>query len=117
MWLDLPGTGAQWLECAAAGVRAHLAEPAEAAALTGRRRHDKTDWLDARHLRELLEAEKLPECWIPPQLVVEIRAKVRLYKDPLDECVGWQQGIHAVLFHHGVPAQARLLAGERERLA
>jgi hypothetical protein len=49
--------------------------------------------------------------------VVEIRAKVRLYKDLLDECVGWQQGIHAVLFHHGVPAQARLLAGERERLA
>jgi transposase len=104
-------------ECRAAGVRAHLAEPADAAALRGRRRHAKTDRLDARHLRELLEAGKLPECWIPPELVVETRARVRLYKDVLDERTGWQQRIHAVLFHHGVPAQAKLLAGDRERLA
>src|SRR6266545_5200968 len=40
-------------ECRAAGVRAHLAEPAEVAGLRGRRRHPKTDRLDARHLRGL----------------------------------------------------------------
>src|SRR5213083_827010 len=74
-------------ECGVAGARAHLAEPAAAAALKGRRQHAKTDRLDARHLRELLEAGKLPECWMPPQLVVQTRAKVRLYKDLLDECV------------------------------
>jgi transposase len=62
-------------ECRAAGVHAHLAEPAEVAGLKGRRQHAKTDRLDARHLRELLEAGKLPECWIPPHHVLEIRAR------------------------------------------
>ena len=65
-------------ECQVAGARAHLAEPADVAGLKGRRQHAKTDRLDARHLRELLEAGKLPECWIPPGHVLEIRAKVRL---------------------------------------
>lgn len=30
-------------------------------------------------------AGDLPECWIPPQHVLEARAVVRLYKDLLDE--------------------------------
>jgi transposase len=103
-------------ECEAAGVRAHLAEPADVAGLRGRRQHAKTDRLDARHLRELLEAGKLPECWIPPEQVLEIRAKVRLYKDLLEERGGWQQRIHATLFHLGAPAQPDLLAGDPGRL-
>jgi transposase len=96
-------------ECQAAGVRAHLAEPADVAGLKGRRRHAKTDRLDARHLRELLAAGTLPECWIPPAHVLEIRAKVRLYKDLLEEHAGWQQRVHATLFHLGAPAQRQLL--------
>jgi hypothetical protein len=58
-------------ECQAAGVVAHLAEPAEVAGLRGRRRHAKTDRIDARHLRDLLLEGRLPECWIPPQVVLE----------------------------------------------
>jgi transposase len=103
-------------ECQAAGVRAHLAEPADVAGLKGRRQHAKTDRLDAKHLRELLEAEKLPECWIPPGHVLEIRAKVRLYKDLLEERAGWQQRVHATLFHLGAPAQTPLLGSDPERL-
>jgi transposase len=103
-------------ECQAAGVRPHLAEPADVAGLKGRRRHAKTDRLDARHLRELLEAGTLPECWIPPAHMLEVRAKVRLYKDLLEERGGWQQRIHATLFHHGAPVQTDLLRGDRERL-
>jgi transposase len=45
-----------------------------------------------------------PECWIPPQHVLEARAVVRLYKDLLDERGGWHQRIAATLFHQGVPA-------------
>jgi transposase len=104
-------------ECQAAGVQAHLAEPADVAGLKGRRQHAKTDRLDARHLRELLEAGKLPECWIPPQHVLEIRVKVRLYKDLLEERTGWQQRIHATLFHLGAPAQPDLLGPDPDRLA
>ena len=36
------------------GAEVHLAEPAEAAALKGKKKRAKTDWTDARHLRELL---------------------------------------------------------------
>jgi len=35
------------------GAEVHLAEPAEAAALKGKKKRAKTDWADARHLREL----------------------------------------------------------------
>lgn len=104
-------------ECQAAGVVGHLAEPADVAGLRGRRRHAKTDRIDARHLRDLLLDRRLPECWIPPQLVLETRAKVRLYKDLADQRTGWQQRMHATLYHLGAPAQRDLLAGDRDRLA
>jgi len=104
-------------ECQRAGVVAHLAEPAEVAGLRGRRRHAKTDRIDARHLRDLLLEGRLPQCWIPPQLVLETRAKVRLYKDLADQRVGWQQRMHATLYHLGAPAHRDLLAGDRDRLA
>src|SRR6195952_1248772 len=41
-------------ELAAAGIEAHLAEPADTAAARGQKRRAKTDRLDARHLRGLL---------------------------------------------------------------
>ena len=36
------------------------------AALKGNKKRAKTDWADARHLRELLMIGRLPESWIPP---------------------------------------------------
>jgi len=91
-------------ELDAAGIVAHLAEPADTAALRGRKRHAKTDKTDSRHIRSHLAAGDLPECWIPPAHVLEARATVRLYKDLLDERDGWHQRIAATLFHQGVPA-------------
>ena len=91
-------------ELLAAGIEPHLAEPADTAALRGRKRHAKTDKTDARHLRVHLMAGDLPECWIPPEHVLEARATVRLYKDLLDERGAWHQRIAATLFHQGVPA-------------
>jgi hypothetical protein len=44
-------------ELAAAGVAAHLAEPADTAAARGRKRNAK---IDSRHLRELLAGGALP---------------------------------------------------------
>ena len=91
-------------ELLAAGIEPHLAEPADTAALRGRKRHAKTDKTDSRHLRVHLAAGDLPECWIPPACVLEARAVVRLYKDLLDERGAWHQRIAATLFHQGVPA-------------
>jgi transposase len=90
-------------ELAAAGITAHLAEPADTAARRGRKRHAKTDKTDARHLRMLLAEGRLPECWIPPGHILECRALLELYADLRRERTAWAQRIHAVLFHQGAP--------------
>jgi transposase len=90
-------------ELAAAGITAHLAEPADTAARRGRKRHAKTDKTDARHLRMLLAEGRLPECWIPPARILECRALLELYNDLRRERTAWAQRIHAVLFHQGAP--------------
>src|SRR5215467_4247424 len=95
-------------ELLAAGIEPHLAEPADTAALRGKKRHAKTDKTDARHLRVHLLAGDLPESWIPPQQVLEARAVARLYKDLLDERGAWHQRIAATLFHQGAPAATGL---------
>lgn len=93
-----------------AGIEAHMAEPADTAALRGKKRRAKTDRADARHLRELLGDCRLPEAWIPPAHVAEARTKARLYRALMHERDIWQLRIHAVLFHHGAPAQPSLLS-------
>jgi transposase len=100
-------------ELLAAGITAHLAEPADTAALRGKKRHAKTDKTDSRHLRVHLAAGDLPECWIPPAHVQEARAVVRLYKDLADERGSWHQRIAATLFHQGVPAASMATAQGR----
>ena len=91
-------------ELAAAGVAAHLAEPADTAFARGRKRHAKTDKTDCRHLRMLLAEGLLPECWIPPGNILECRALLETYHDLRREHTAWAQRIHAVLFHQGAPA-------------
>lgn len=89
-----------------AGVEVHLAEPADTAAARGPKRRAKTDRTDARHLRELLAAGRLPESWIPPEQVLEMRAILQLFKDLREEHTAWVQRIHATLLHQGAPAVA-----------
>ena len=68
-------------ELAAAGITAHLAEPADTAFARGRKRHAKTDKTGCRHLRMLLAEGRLPECWIPPGHILECRALLETYHD------------------------------------
>ena len=100
-------------ELVRAGVTAHVAEPAETAALRGKKSRAKTDRADARHLRQLLVDGRVPESWIPPPDVLDARVLVRLYKDLVDERTGWLQRVHATLFHHGVPAVGASLVTDR----
>jgi transposase len=85
------------------GARVHLAEPAETSALRGNKKRAKTDRADARHLRELLMVGRLPESWISPEHLLDLRARVRLRHTLVDQRGEWQQRIHAVLYHHGLP--------------
>jgi transposase len=90
----------------------HLAEPAETAARRGNKKRPKNDRADARHLRELLLAGRLPESWIPPDHILDLRARVRLRHTLSEQRSEWQQRIQAVLYHHGLPQRHRLATGE-----
>src|SRR3954452_2597851 len=84
----------------------------ETAARRGNKKRAKTDRADARHLRELLMIGRLPESWIPPDHLLDLRAKVRLRHTLVDQRGEWQQRIQAVLYHHGFPQRNGLLTGE-----
>jgi transposase len=100
-----------------AGHRAHLADPAETAARRGRKRRAKTDDADCDLQLRLLLAGELPESWIPPAQILELRTLVRLRKTLIDQRSAWQQRIHAQLFHQGVPGGIRpRTQGGREAL-
>src|SRR5712691_4864625 len=99
-------------ELAVAGAEVHLAEPADTAAARGRKRRAKTDRGDSRHLRDLLESGRVPECWIPPAHVLGCRALLEAYHDLQSEHTAWVQRVHAVLFHQGAPVLPGMRAGQ-----
>ena len=96
-------------ELATVGAVARLAEPAQTSALRGNKRRAKTDRADARHLRELLLAGRLPESWIPPDHLLDLRARVRLRHALVNQRGEWAQRIQAVLYHHGCPQRRHLM--------
>ena len=100
------------------GAGVHLAEPTETAARKGKKKRAKTDRADARHLRELLMIKRLPESWIPPDHILDLRARVRLRHTLSEQRSEWQQRIQATLYHHGCPQRRALMVGDgREWLA
>jgi transposase len=92
--------------------RVHLAEPAETAGLRGPKKRAKSDRADARHLRELLMVSRVPESWIAPDHLLDLRARVRLRHTLCDQRGEWQQRIQAVLYHHGCPQRRQLMTGD-----
>jgi transposase len=92
----------------------HLGEPAQTSALRGNKKRPKSDRADARHLRELLMVGRLPESWVPPDHLLDLRSKVRLRHTLVDQRGEWQQRIRAVLYHHGLPhrRELHLLSGD-----
>lgn len=99
-----------------AGIEAHLAEPAETASRRGPKKRAKTDKADARLLRSLLCEGRLPESWIGPQHLLEVRTLGRLYLSLVAERSAWLQRIHAQLYHQGVAPVVGLLtcAGRKQ---
>jgi len=90
-------------ELSRVGAVVHLAEPVETAARRGNKKRAKSDRADARHIRELLTIGRLPESWIPPDHLLDLRAQVRLRHTLSHQRGEWQQRIQAVLYHHGCP--------------
>ena len=56
--------------------------------------------------------KRLPESWIPPDHILDLRARVRLRHTLSEQRGEWQQRIQATLYHrHQLPAPARGVAG------
>lgn len=93
-----------------------LVDPGEAAARKGKKRRAKTDRLDARFLLTLLAGGMLPEAWLPPTEICELRALTRTRKALVDQRTATAERVQALLQHEGWPCQrGRLLthAGRR----
>src|SRR5918999_944176 len=102
-------------ELQAIGADVHLAEPAETSAMRGNKKRAKTDRADARHLRELVMIGRLPEAWIAPAHLLDLRARVRLRHTLVEERGEWQQRIQAVLYHHGIAQRRDLLTADKRQ--
>src|SRR6266571_4879920 len=92
-----------WRELPVQGFDVRLAEQVQARGLLGRRRSAKTDRLDARWLARLLAKEMLPQSWIPPAEIQELRDRTRLRKALAEDRRRWGQRLHACLLHEGWP--------------
>jgi len=107
-----------WRELVSYGFEVRLAEPVQTRGLLGRRRSAKTDRLDAGWLARLLAKEMLPESWIPPEQIQQLRDRTRLRKTLAEDRRRWGQRLHAFLLHEGWPcSRARLLTPEGLRWA
>ena len=105
-------TGWKWIANAllARSIEVVLVDPGEAAARKGKKRRAKTDRLDARFLLSLLVAGMLPQAWLPPPEIQELRTLTRIRKALVDERSGLAERVQALLFHEGWPCQrGRLL--------
>jgi transposase len=83
--------------------------------MRGNKKRAKTDRADARHLRELLMVGRLPEAWIAPAHLLDLRARVRLRHALVGQRGEWQQRIQAVLYHHGIAQRRDLLTVDKRR--
>jgi transposase len=52
---------------------------------------------------------RLPKSWIPPDHILDLRARVRLRHSLVAQRGDWQQRLQAVLYHHGFPQRRNLM--------
>jgi transposase len=88
----------------------HLAHPLGVKAFAYRR--VKNDFRDAADLTDLLRMGRLPEAWIAPPQVRDLRQLVRHRAKLVAVRTGWKCQVHAVLAACGVPVRMSDLFGQ-----
>jgi transposase len=86
----------------------HLVHPSRCQAIASARR--KNDKVDARTLAQLLRADLLPEAWIAPPEIGDLRALLRHRASLVRLATGLKNRVHAVLADRGIPARSGLWA-------
>jgi len=95
----------------AAGARVHLAHPLGIKGMSQRR--VKTDVRDATDLADLLRMHRLPEAWIAPPELRELRELVRHRVKLVNQRSGLKASVHAVLAKQGLRIPVSDLFGVR----
>jgi transposase len=95
------------------GARVHLAHPLGIKGFTYRR--VKNDVRDAADLADLLRMGRLPEAWIAPPAVRELRELVRHRAKLVIVRSGFKAGVHAILAKQGLHLPVKELFGPRGR--
>jgi transposase len=85
----------------AAGAEVHLAHPLGVKAFSYRR--VKNDEKDAADLADLLRMGRLPEAWIAPAEIRELRELTRYRLKLVQRRAGYKDQVHAVLAKLGIP--------------
>jgi transposase len=94
------------------GLEPHLVHPSRCKAIASARL--KNDKVDAATLAQLLRADLLPEAWIAPQQVRDLRALLRHRAALVQLSTSLKNRVHAVLADRGIPsppASGRVLGG------
>jgi transposase len=55
---------------------------------------------------------RVPESWIAPDHILDLRSRVRLRHELGEQRSEWQQRIQATLYHHGCPRRRQLMVGD-----
>jgi transposase len=71
----------------------------------------KNDKVDARTLAQLLRADLLPEAWIAPQQVRDLRALLRHRASLVRASTACKSRVHAMLADRGIPERSSLWTG------
>lgn len=98
---------------AAAGASVHLAHPLGITGMAHRR--VKNDWRDAADLADLLRLGRLPQAWIAPPSVRELRELVRHRMRLVGRRSGFKAQVHAVLAQQGLHLPVSDVFGVRGR--
>jgi transposase len=91
------------------GLEPHLVHPSRRKAIASARL--KNDKVDARTLAQLLCADLLPEAWIAPQQVRDLRARLRHRASLVRLSTSLKNRVHAVLADRGIGEDRGLWTG------
>jgi transposase len=98
-----------WLVDLLEELEPHLVHPSRCKAIASARL--KNDKVDAATLAQLLRAELLPEAWIAPQQVRDLRALLRHRASLVRLSTSCKNRVHAVLADRGIQQQTGLWTG------
>lgn len=110
-------TGWAWVAdvLSSSGHTPRMANPAVVKAMRGKSRKPKTDKIDAEWLAYLLAKSMLPECWMPPEDIRELREVMRYRRSLVNERTKHYEKLHAICQQAGFATEKAHVSAKSAR--